>query len=52
MSSQETLEAFRSTHHLYQTAVGGYTWCLYAGGVGNQTVVILPGAGAFGALGA
>ena len=52
MSSREMLEIFRSTHHLCQTTIEGHAWCWYAGGVGSQTVVILPGAGAFGALGA
>lgn len=52
MSSRETLETFRSTHHLCQTTIGGNTWFWYAGGAGSQTVVILPGAGAFSALGA
>jgi pimeloyl-ACP methyl ester carboxylesterase len=52
MSSRETLETFRSTHHLCQTTLAGNTWCWYAGGAGSQTIVILPGAGAFGALGA
>lgn len=52
MSSRETLETFRSTHHLCQTTIAGHTWCWYAGGAGSQTVVVLPGAGAFGAIGA
>jgi pimeloyl-ACP methyl ester carboxylesterase len=52
MSSRETLELFRNTHQLCQTTREGHTWCWYAGGVGNQTVIVLPGAGAFGALGA
>ena len=52
MSSRETLETFRSTHQLCQTTISGHTWCWYASGVGSQTVVVLPGAGAFGALGA
>jgi pimeloyl-ACP methyl ester carboxylesterase len=52
MSSRATLESFRSTHHLCQTTIEGHTWCWYAGGNGSQTVVVLPGAGAFGALGA
>jgi pimeloyl-ACP methyl ester carboxylesterase len=52
MSSRETLETFRSTHHLCQTTIAGNTWCWYASGVDSQTVVVLPGAGAFGALGA
>jgi pimeloyl-ACP methyl ester carboxylesterase len=52
MNSRETLETFRSTHHLCQTTIAGNTWYWYTGGVGNQTVVMLPGAGAFGALGA
>ena len=52
MGSRETLEAFRSTHHLYQTTLSGHRWYWYTGGIGSQTVVMLPGAGAFGALGA
>ena len=52
MNSRETLETFRNTHHLCQTTIAGNTWYWYTGGVGNQTVVMLPGAGAFGALGA
>jgi len=52
MSSRETLDAFRSTHHLCQTIIADNQWCWYAGGAGSQTVVVLPGAGAFGALGA
>jgi predicted ribosome-associated RNA-binding protein Tma20 len=52
MSSQETLETFRRTHQLCQTTIAGHTWCWYAAGVGSQTVVVLPGAGAFCALGA
>jgi pimeloyl-ACP methyl ester carboxylesterase len=52
MNSRETLETFRSTHHLCQTTIAGNTWYWYASGVGRQTVVVLPGAGAFGALGA
>ncbi len=52
MSSRETLDAFRSTHHLCQTTIADNQWCWYAGGAGSQTVVVLPGAGAFGALGA
>ncbi len=52
MNSRETLETFRSTHHLCQTTISGHTWCWYSGGNGSQAVVELPGAGAFGALGA
>ncbi len=52
MSSRETLDTFRKTHHIHQTTIAGKKWFLYTGGVGSQTVVILPGAGAFGALGA
>jgi pimeloyl-ACP methyl ester carboxylesterase len=52
MSSSEMLETFRSTHHLCQTIREGHTWSWYTCGVGSQTVVMLPGAGAFGALGA
>jgi pimeloyl-ACP methyl ester carboxylesterase len=52
MSSREMLETFRSTHHLCQTTINGKTWCWYASEVGSQNVVVLPGAGAFGALGA
>ncbi len=52
MSSRATLETFRSTHHLCETTIAGNTWCWYIGGIGSQTVVVLPGAGAFGALGA
>ncbi len=52
MSSRETLDTFRRTHHIRQTTIAGNQWCWYIGGVGSQTVVILPGAGAFGALGA
>jgi len=52
MSSQEALETFRSTHHLCQITHSGNTWYWYTGGVGSQTVVVLPGVGAFGALGA
>jgi len=52
MNSRETLDAFRSTHHLCQTTIADNQWCWYVGGAGSQTVVVLPGAGAFGALGA
>src|SRR5262252_1740568 len=52
MGSRETLETLRRTHHLCQTTLASNTWCWYAGGAGSQTVVVLPGAGAFGALGA
>jgi pimeloyl-ACP methyl ester carboxylesterase len=52
MNSRETLETFRSTHHLCQTTIASKTWYWHAGGNSNKTVVILPGAGAFGALGA
>ena len=52
MSSRETLETLRSTHHLCQTTIADNQWCWYAGGAGSKTVVVLPGAGAFGALGA
>jgi pimeloyl-ACP methyl ester carboxylesterase len=52
MSSRETLDTFRSTHYLHQTTIASNKWFWYTGGVGSQTVVILPGAGAFGALGA
>jgi pimeloyl-ACP methyl ester carboxylesterase len=52
MSSRDTLDTFRRTHHIRQTTVAGNTWFWYTGGVGSQTVVILPGTGAFGALGA
>ena len=51
MSSRETLETFRRTHHIRQTTIAGNTWCWCTGGVGSQTIVILPGAGAFGTLG-
>jgi len=52
MSSREDLETFRRTHHLRHTMIAGKMWFFCTGGVGIQTVVILPGAGAFGALGA
>ncbi len=52
MNGRETLDAFRSTHHLCQTTIADNQWCWYVGGAGSQTVVVLPGAGAFGALGA
>src|SRR5215831_10663536 len=52
MSSREALDAFRGTHHLCQTTLADNQWCWYAGEAGSQTVVVLPGAGAFGALGA
>jgi pimeloyl-ACP methyl ester carboxylesterase len=52
MSSREDLETFRRTHHLHHTMIAGNMWFFYTGGVGSQTVVILPGAGAFDALGA
>jgi pimeloyl-ACP methyl ester carboxylesterase len=52
MSSRETLDTFRRTHHIRQTTVAGNQWFWYTGGVGSQTIVILPGAGAFAALGA
>jgi pimeloyl-ACP methyl ester carboxylesterase len=52
MSSREDLETFHRTHQIRQTMIAGKTWFYYSGGVGSQTVVILPGTGAFSALGA
>ena len=52
MISREKLEMFRSTYHLCKTTIEGHIWYWYSGGNGSQTVVVLPGAGAFGALGA
>lgn len=52
MNCRETLETFRRTHRIHQTTIAGNKWCWYSGGMGSQTVVMLPGAGAFGALGA
>jgi pimeloyl-ACP methyl ester carboxylesterase len=52
MSSREDLDTFRRTHQICHTIKAGKTWFFYTGGVGSQTVVILPGTGAFSALGA
>jgi pimeloyl-ACP methyl ester carboxylesterase len=52
MSSREILDTFRRTHHIRETTIAGNTWFWYSGGEGSQTIVMLPGAGAFGTLGA
>jgi len=52
MSSREDLDTFQRTHQLRQTMIAGKRWVFYTGGVGSQTVVILPGTGAFSAIGA
>jgi pimeloyl-ACP methyl ester carboxylesterase len=52
MNSRDTLDLFRKTHHLHQSMIAGNQWFWFSGGAGSQTVVILPGAGAFGPLGA
>jgi pimeloyl-ACP methyl ester carboxylesterase len=52
MSSREDLDTFHSTHQIRQTMIAGKAWFFYTGGVGSQTVVILPGTGAFSTLGA
>lgn len=49
---EQQLDTFRKTHQIHNKTVAGKTWFYYTSGVGNQTIVILPGTGAFGALGA
>ena len=52
MGSREDLNTFRRTHQIHHAMIAGKRWVFYTGGRGSQTVAILPGTGAFSALGA
>jgi pimeloyl-ACP methyl ester carboxylesterase len=51
-NAEQQLNTFRKTHQIRNKTIAGKTWFYYTSGVGEQTIVILPGTGAFGAPGA